>query len=144
MLFMESQTQPPSSAESLFCVECESDSAFLLSPVVVHKFQGRLSKSLLSLWRRLSHPSIESPCGVHIVREFDSALPVIVAAAQQTLAELVEGDSGAGAQQTLAKLVEGVCAGGGGSQTQQPLLSHRSSNSATLAELVEGVAAKSV
>ena len=76
MLFVESQTQLLSSAESLCCVECELGSAFLLSPVVelVHKFQGRLSKSLLGLWRRHSHPSSESPCCVHIVREFDSAL----------------------------------------------------------------------
>ena len=69
-----SQTQPSSSAESLCRVESESDSALLLSPVYLHKFQGRLSKSLLSLWRRLSHPSTESPCCVHIVREFDSVL----------------------------------------------------------------------
>ena len=74
MLFVESQTQSPSSAESLCGVELEPDSAFLLSPESVHKFQGRLSKSLLSLWRRLRHPSTESPCCVHIVREFDSAL----------------------------------------------------------------------
>ena len=74
MLFVEGQTQSASSAESLCCVESESDSALLLSPVSVHKFQGRLRKSLLSLWRRLSHPSTESPFCVHIVREFDSDL----------------------------------------------------------------------
>ena len=34
--------------------------------------------------------------------------------AQQILAELVEGDSGAAAQQTLAELVEGVRARGEG------------------------------
>ena len=73
-LFVESQTQSSTSPESLCLVESESDSAFLLSLVFVHKFQGRLSKSLLSLRRRLSHPSTESPCCVHIVREFDSVL----------------------------------------------------------------------
>ena len=66
VLFVESQTQLPSSAESLCRVEWERQSVFLLSLVVVHKFQGRLSKSLLSLWKRLSHPSTESPCFVHI------------------------------------------------------------------------------
>ena len=58
VLFVESQTQLLSSAESLRRVECERDSVLLLSPEEV---QGRLSKSLLSLWRRLSHPSTESP-----------------------------------------------------------------------------------
>ena len=48
-LFVESQTQLPFSAESLPCVEYECSSVFLLSPVVVHRFKGRLSKSLLSL-----------------------------------------------------------------------------------------------
>ena len=38
------------------------------------------------------------------MREFDSVLS----------AEVVEGDPGAAAQQTLAELVEGVRAGGGG------------------------------
>ena len=69
--------------------------SFLLSPVVVHKVQGRLSKSLLSLWRRLSHPSTESPCVVHTVYSLTQRCPLshtVVAAAQQTLAELVEGD----------------------------------------------------
>ena len=65
VLFVESQTQLLSSAESLRCVECERDSVLLLSPEVV--VQDRLSKSLLSLWRRLSRPSNESPCVVHIV-----------------------------------------------------------------------------
>ena len=37
----------------------------------------------------------------------------LVAVAQQILAELVEGDSGAAAQQILAELVEGVHTGGG-------------------------------
>ena len=67
VLFVESQTQLPSSADSLHYVDCECDSVFLLSPVVVHRFQGMLSKSLLSLWRRLNHPSTESPCVVHTV-----------------------------------------------------------------------------
>ena len=47
-LFVESQTQLPSSTESLCPVDWEGDSVFLLSLVVVHKFQGRLSKPLLS------------------------------------------------------------------------------------------------
>ena len=69
----------------------------LLSPVVVHKVQGRLSKSLLSLWRRLSHPSTESPCVVHTVYSLTQRCPLshtVVAVAQQTLAELVERDLG--------------------------------------------------
>ena len=45
---------------------------------------------------------------------------VIVTAAQQTLAELEEGVSGAAAQQTLAELVEGVRAGGGGVRLSIP------------------------
>ena len=71
--------------------------SFLLSPVVVHKVQGRLSKSLLSLWRRLSHPGTESPCCVYTVYSLTQRCPLshtVVAAAQQTLAELVEGDLG--------------------------------------------------
>ena len=44
----------------------------------------------------------------------------MVAAAQKTLAELVEGDSGAVSQQILAELVEGVCAGGGGVRLSNP------------------------
>ena len=66
----------------------ESDSAsYMLSLWVVYiVIQGRLSKSLLSLWRRLSCPYNEYPCCVHI------GGGVIVAAAQQLLAELVEGD----------------------------------------------------
>ena len=47
-LFVESQTQLSSSAESLRRVEWERDSVFQLSLVVVHKFQGSLSKSLLN------------------------------------------------------------------------------------------------
>ena len=43
-----------------------------------------------------------------------------VAAAQQILAELVEGDPGAAAQQTLAELVEGVHAEGGGVRLSYP------------------------
>ena len=85
VLFVESQTQLPSSPESLCHVEWERDSAFLLSPVVVQRFQGRLSKSLLSLWRRLSHPSTESPCVVHIVHSLTLRCPLshtVVAAAQ--------------------------------------------------------------
>ena len=39
-LFAESQTQLPSSAESLHRVECERDSVFLLSLVVVHSFHS--------------------------------------------------------------------------------------------------------
>ena len=74
VLFEESQTQLLSSAESLCRVECELDSAILLSLVVVHKRPGKLSKSLLSWWRRLDHPSTESLCCVHIVGELDSAL----------------------------------------------------------------------
>ena len=42
------------------------------------------------------------------------------AAAQQTLAEMVEGDPGAAAQQTLAELVEGVHAEGGGVRLSYP------------------------
>ena len=97
VLFVESQTQLLSYAESLRCVECECDSVSLLSPVVEHRFQGRLSKPLLSLWRRLSHYSTESPCAVHIVRSLTQHCPLshtVVAAAQQILAELVEGDLG--------------------------------------------------
>ena len=75
-LFVESQTQLPSSAESLCHVEWEHDSAFLLSPVVVQRFQGRLSKSLLSLWKWLSHPSTESPCVVHIVHSLTQRCPL--------------------------------------------------------------------
>ena len=55
--------------------------------------QGRLSKSLLSWWRRLSCLYTELPCCVYIgggVR-LSNLCWVIVAAAQQTLAELVEG-----------------------------------------------------
>ena len=37
VLFVESQTQLLSSAESLRCVERENDSVLLLSPEVVHK-----------------------------------------------------------------------------------------------------------
>ena len=37
VLFVESQTQLLSSAESLHCVECERDSVLLMSPEVVHK-----------------------------------------------------------------------------------------------------------
>ena len=37
VLFVESQTQLLSSAESLSCVECEHDSVLLLSSKVVHK-----------------------------------------------------------------------------------------------------------
>ena len=95
VLFVESQTQLLSYAESLRCVECECDSVSLLSPVVEHRFQGRLSKPLLSLWRRLSHYSTESPCVVHTVYSLTQRCPLshtVVAAAQQTLAELVEGD----------------------------------------------------
>ena len=76
-------------------MECERDSAFLLSPVVVHRFQGRLRKPLLILWRRLSHSSTESPCVVHTVYSLTHRCPLshtVVAAAQQTLAELVEGN----------------------------------------------------
>ena len=43
-----------------------------------------------------------------------------MAVAQQILAEMVEGDSGAAAQQTLAELVEGVCARGGGVRLSNP------------------------
>ena len=96
-LFVESQTQLPSSVESLRCVECERDSVFLLSPVVVHRCQGRLSKSLLSLWRRLSNSTVVlSPpvlYNVHIVHSLTQRCPLshtVVAAAQKTLAELVE------------------------------------------------------
>ena len=95
VLFVESQTQLLSSAESLHCVECECDSVSLLSPVVVHRFQGRLSKPLLSLWRRLSHSSTESSCVVHTVYSLTQRCPqshTVVAAAQQTFAELGEGD----------------------------------------------------
>ena len=95
VLFVESETQLPSSAESLCRVEWECDSVFLLSLVVVHRFQGRLSKPLLSLWRRLSHYSTESPCVVHTVHSLAQRCLLshtVVAAAQQTLAELVEGD----------------------------------------------------
>ena len=94
VLFVESQTQLLSSAESLRCVKCERDSVSLLSPVVVHRFQGRLSKPLLSLWRRLSHYSTESPCVVHTVHSLTQRCQLshtvqVVAAAQKTLAELV-------------------------------------------------------
>ena len=41
-------------------------------------------------------------------------------AAQQILAELVEGDSGEAAQQILAELVEGVRARGGGVRLSNP------------------------
>ena len=75
-LFVESQTQLLSSAESLCRVEWEGDSVFLLSLVVLHKFQGRLSKSLLSLWKRLSHPNTESPCIVHIVYSLTQHCPL--------------------------------------------------------------------
>ena len=61
VLLVESQTQLSSSAEYLCCVESETDSALLLSVVPVHNFQGKFNKSLLSLWRRLSHPSTEFP-----------------------------------------------------------------------------------
>ena len=61
MLFVESQTQLSSSAESLCRVEGETNSALLLSVVPVHKLHVKFGKSLLSLWRRLSHPSTEFP-----------------------------------------------------------------------------------
>ena len=61
VLFVEDHTQLSSSAESLWRVESETDSALLLSVVPVHNFQGKFNKSLLSLWRRLSHPSTEFP-----------------------------------------------------------------------------------
>ena len=80
---VESQTQPFSSAVSLSCVWRARRSYLLLlsswavclwvrlsrhllSPCVVHSYSGRLSKSLLSLWRRLSCPGTEFPCCVHI------------------------------------------------------------------------------
>ena len=65
VLFVESQTQLPSSAESLRCVDCEPDSVLLMSPEVVHKSRVG-SANPLSLWRRLSRPSTESCCVVHI------------------------------------------------------------------------------
>ena len=125
VLFVESQTQLPSSAESLRCMECECDSVFLLSPVVVHSFQGRLSKSLLSLWRRLSHSSTEFPCVVHTVYSLTQHYPLshtVVAAAQQTLAELVEGDL----EQQLSKRLL--------SWWKESVPGERESDSATLAE----------
>ena len=97
MLVCVSQTQLHPSAESLCCVKWEHDSVFLLSLVVVHKSKGRLSKSLLSLRKRLSHPSTESPCVVHIVYSLTqhcSLSHTVVAAAQEALTELVEGDLG--------------------------------------------------
>ena len=66
--FVESQAQLSSFAESLHCVEHERDSVFPTESWVVHKVQGRLSKSLLSLWRRLSHYSTEFPLVVYILR----------------------------------------------------------------------------
>ena len=67
-----------------------------LSLCAVHGDPGRLSKPLLSLWRRLSHHILSPPVPVVYIlwRESDSAYPcwVIVAAAQQILAELMEGD----------------------------------------------------
>ena len=99
--------------------------SFLLSPVVVHKVQGRLSKSLLSLWRRLSHPGTESPCCVHTVYSLTQRCPLshtVVAAAQQTLAELVEGDL----EQRLSKPLL--------SWWKESVPGERESDSATLAE----------
>ena len=124
-LFVESQTQLSSSAESLRRVECERDSVLLLSLVVVHRFQGRLSKPLLSLWMRLSHSSTESPCVVHIVHSLTQRCPLshtVVAAAQQTLAELVEGHLG---QQLSKPLL---------SWWKESVPGERESDSATLAE----------
>ena len=109
-------------------MEWECDSVFLLSLVVVHRFQGRLSKSLLSLWRRLSHPSTESPCVVHTVYSFIQRCPLshtVVAAAQQTLAELVEGDL----ELRLSKPLL--------SWWKESVLGERESNSATPAESQE-------
>ena len=125
VLFVESQTQLLSSAESLHCVECECDSVSLLSPVVVHRFQGRLSKPLLSLWRRLIHYSTGSPCVVHTVHSLTQRCPLshtAVAAAQQTLAELVEGDL----EQRLSKPLL--------SWWKEYMPGERESDSATLAE----------
>ena len=99
--------------------------SFLLSPVVVHKVQGRLSKSLLSLWRRLSHPSTESSGVVHNVYSSTQRCPLshaVVAAAQQILAELVEGDLG----QRLSKSLL--------SWWKESVPEERESDSATLAE----------
>ena len=92
LLFVESQTQLLSSAKSLLGVERERDSVFLLGPMVVHRFQGRLNKFLLSLWRRVSHPSTESPCCVHTVYSLVQRCllsHIVVAATQQTVTELV-------------------------------------------------------
>ena len=70
--------------------------------------QGKLSKSLPSLWRRLSCPYTEFPCCVYIGGEVRLSNPcwVFLAAAQQILALLVEGGWSNGAQQSLAELVE--------------------------------------
>ena len=68
------------------CVESQTQFLHTESMVVYIVIQGRLSKSLLSLWRRFSCPCTESLFCVHI------GGGVIVAAAQQTLADLVEGD----------------------------------------------------
>ena len=109
-------------------MECERDSAFLLSPVVVHRFQGRLSKPLLSLWRRLSHSSTESPCVVHTVYSLTQRCPLshtVVAAAQQTLAVFVEGDL----EQRLSKPLL--------SWWKESVQRERESDSATLAESQE-------
>ena len=48
------------------CVESQTQFLHTESMVVYIVIQGRLSKSLLSLWRRLSCPYTESPCCVHI------------------------------------------------------------------------------
>ena len=107
--------------------------SFLLSPVVVLKVQGRLNKSLLSLWRRLSLHSTESPYCVHTVYSPTQRCPLghtVVAAAQHTLAELVEGDQG----QRLSKPLL--------SWWKESMPGERESDSATLAELVEGVRAR--
>ena len=125
VLFVESQTQLPSSAESLSCVECERDSVLLLSPAVLHRLEGRLSKSLLSLWRRLSHPSTKFPCVVHTVYSLTQGCPLshtVVATAQQILAELVEGDR----EQRLSKPML--------SWWKESVPGERESDSATLAE----------
>ena len=48
---------------------CKTDSAtFCWVLCAVHSYPGRLSKSLLSLWRRLSHLQTEFLWGVHIVK----------------------------------------------------------------------------
>ena len=66
-LCVKSKTQPPSSLSPGAVWEWVRLSCHTLSLCVVQyiSIQGRLSKSLLSLWPRLSHPSTESPCCVH-------------------------------------------------------------------------------